>query len=412
MGLKLFELAKIIKHIINKHGKKYIMRNRKSNEIDGILFYLLHTQKDISMDTVTGSLNDFNKKYLKRNHISRQSFSSRSKKLPEIFFENVCFDICNTIDKMYKSKNNSYDICAVDGSDSNLSVSLTKDGFKANKNGKSITALNIGIYNVTKNYPVDIKMVKHKDERKAFLDCINGKRDFSNTIFVYDRGFDGINFFKKLENLKLKYICRLSCDLNMITISDLKDYIYTLDTFQTRIVKYKIGDQMYYLATNLYDDNEFTIDKLKQLYHERWTIEESFKYMKRNFNFGTSELESAGAIRKSIYCQIIIMKIVNLMVNVNKNKIKKLKNNRIINKKTLTDGLYRGFLFLFINGKLNRNNIKNFNNNFVTVITTNKGKFNARICVTPFMKWYTKQYFKKAQNKNQNKKQIKNDDDV
>ena len=37
-------------------------------------------------------------------------------------------------------------------------------------------------------------------------------------------------------------------------------------------------------------------------------IEESLKYMKRNFNFGTSELESVVAIRKSIYCQIIIMK--------------------------------------------------------------------------------------------------------
>ena len=257
------------------------------------MFGLFHTQKGISMDTTTGILNDYNKKFLKKNkHVSRQSFSSRMNNLPETFFKNVCTDVYDLIDKKYKKKSNqTYEICAVDGSDCNNSKSLAKEGFKTNKNGNTVTTLNIGIYNVTRNYPVDITMVKHKNERKAFIDCVTGRKDFSNTIFVFDKGFDGINFLKKLDKLNLKYVCRIRDNSSLITKS--VDSVQNCAGCKTRIIKYKIGTKNYNLATNLFDTEEFTINRLKQIYHERWTIEECFKYMKRNFDFGTSELESA-----------------------------------------------------------------------------------------------------------------------
>ena len=53
MGLKIIKLANSIRRIIHKNGSRYITRSRKSNEFDAFLFYLLHTQKDISMDTST-----------------------------------------------------------------------------------------------------------------------------------------------------------------------------------------------------------------------------------------------------------------------------------------------------------------------------------------------------------------------
>lgn len=49
-----------------------------------------------------------------------------------------------------------------DGSDINVSKSLTKNNFKANKNGNTVTALNIGVYNVSRNYPVAVEMVNHR----------------------------------------------------------------------------------------------------------------------------------------------------------------------------------------------------------------------------------------------------------
>ena len=397
MGLKLLELAKNIRQIVNKRGSKYIIRNKKTNEHDGLLFSLLHTQKSVSMDSAAASFNDFNENILKRkDKISRQSLSSRASDLPESFYKNVCNDVFKLIDKMYnkrKKSDRTYEICAVDGSDSNVSKSIAKDGFKLNKNGNTVTALNMGIYNVTRNYPVDIQMVNHKNERKAFLDMINKRKDFSNTIFVFDRGFDGQSFFEKLERMNIKYLCRIRS--NSLLVTDNNDMIHMMSEHRCRIINYNIGNKKYYLTTNLFDTNEFTIPVLSQLYNKRWTIEESFKYMKNNFSFGVSELTSAIAIRKSIYCQMMIMKLVNLIAKINSRQFTRVKANRIINKKTLTDGFYRGFIFRLFSNTLSRRNILSFNKNYIVLITTNTGKFNERICVTPGLKWYTKQHTNK-----------------
>jgi Transposase DDE domain len=246
------------------------------------------------MDSVTADFNNLNSRFLKRPRVSRQSISARAESLPESFFKDVCFDISSLIDKFYYSRNKySYDVLAVDGSDTNLRKANEEAGFDLNNSGQSITALNLGIYNVTRNYPVDISLVKHSDERKAFLEFIRDKQksvDITNSIFVFDRGFDGKEFLKKLENLGLKYVCRIRSN-DKLTESEFDDSIQNLDeNITTRIVKYVVKEMPYYLATNLYDQTEFSIVKLEQIYFQRWTIEEAFKYIQeRKFQFGISE---------------------------------------------------------------------------------------------------------------------------
>ena len=289
------------------------------------------------MDYLTGKLNHHRRRIFKQKHVSRQSYSSRAINLPEKFYKEVCCEICQLLDKMYicnqvNTKYGSYDICAVDGSDTNHSKLLKNDGFKTNKNNNTVAALNMCIYNVTRNYPVTIQMVTHNNERRAFLDLVNNRKDFTNTIFVFDMGFDGFEFFEKLENLGLKYVCRIKSNSTLIT--NLNDSVQTYkDDCQTRVVVYNINKKSYYLATNLFDCVEFTINILKQLYHERWTIEEIFKYMKENFAFGTSELKSASSVRKSIYCQIVIMRLINILSFNGIKKFKHVKKNRIVNLK-------------------------------------------------------------------------------
>ena len=174
-----------------------------------------------------------------------------------------------------------------------------------------------------------------------------------------------------------------------------------------------INDKAYYLATNLYDENEFTIDKLIQIYHYRWTIEEKFKLMKNNFKFAKTEFKNDEAIKKSIYCQLFVMKLVSLLNSMAiKKKFKKDNNGkRVVNANTLITGIYTHLLYLFILGKLTRKKITKFNKCYIIFITTNAGKHNPRTCVTPFMKWYIKQHFKKytksEQEKDKNKNTIK-----
>lgn len=53
---------------------------------------------------------------------------------------------------------------------------------------------------------------------------------------------------------------------------------------KVRIIKYRIND--YILATNLFSDS---YDFIKNIYRDRWRIEEYFKYAKYNFSFFTYE---------------------------------------------------------------------------------------------------------------------------
>ena len=79
-----------------------------------------------------------------------------------------------------------------------------------------------------------------------------------------------------------------------------------------------------------------------------------------------------------------------------KTKFKHENNNkRVINCKTLIDGLYSGMLHYIIFGKLNRKRYNLFSKCYVVFITTNAGKHNPRVCVTVGLKWYVKQYAKK-----------------
>jgi len=351
------------------------------------------------MDSVAANINALNIEHKQNtNTISRQSFLSRYNSLPLDFFKSVYEDIGNQFDLM-NNKSNKHQIIAVDGSSSSCSTSLTANGYKTNKNNKSITALNLGIYNVTSNTPISIDMVSHNNERKAFLDYVKNKNNYENHIFVFDRGFDGFKFYKSLESQEIKYVCRIKENSSMI--SDKNDNILDVkvrnSTIKIRVIRYIINNKSYYLATNLFDDKEFTIDVLTQIYHYRWTIEEKFKLMKNNFKFAKSELKNEEAIKKSIYCQLFVMKMISVLdAMAIKKKFKKNNNGkRVVNANTLITGMYSRLLYLFILGKLSRKKLTKFNKCYIIFITTNAGKHNPRTCVTPFMKWYIKQHFKK-----------------
>lgn len=390
---KLIELSLFIHDLLLQDNYIYNSRIRKTDIISGFLFNLLYTQKGKTQDVITGDLNCLNERYVKDyKSTSRQAFLSRNKKLTVDFYKGIYDKISDKINSLFYKDKYSYEVLAVDGTDNSIPKSVHKDGYSLNKNQKSITSLNLGIYNVTRNYPVILEMVKHKNERRAFIDFFNNTDKFRNCIFVTDRGFDGEKCISKLEQKGCKYICRIKGNSTWVRENE-SDHVYSENGTQRRIVTYTINKNKYYLATNLFDKNEFTIDKIKQIYHSRWSAEELFKYVKSNFNFTYMNLQSEDSIKKSIYGQLITMRIAYLLNKINEKKIDG--SNRIINKKTLTSGLYREFLYLLIQGKLNRKRITSFMNSYITIILTNKGKHVPRTCCRPYMKWYIKQYFKK-----------------
>ena len=50
------------------------------------------------------------------------------------------------------------------------------------------------------------------------------------------------------------------------------------DDYKLRIIKYIINGKPYYVASNILD---YSKQMIQNLYHDRWTIEEYFKYIKQ-----------------------------------------------------------------------------------------------------------------------------------
>ena len=83
MVAKIINMSKRIKKIILENGKQYIKRDKKTNSLHGFLFGLLHTEKDVSMDTVAARFNTLNIREFKSDTtIARQSFLNRYNSLP------------------------------------------------------------------------------------------------------------------------------------------------------------------------------------------------------------------------------------------------------------------------------------------------------------------------------------------
>jgi hypothetical protein len=155
-----------------------------------------------------------------------------------------------------------------------------------------------------------------------------------------------------------------------------------------RIVKYNINKNNYILATNMININR---EKIEELYFKRWSIEEYFKYIKRNFNFSNLNETKLESIKKTICAQLIITSIA-FAVTFLYNKYNKIKSIYVINKSVLINGLFDSLLIKIFLLKINKNTFSVILDVIIKITHTNKGKTIPIICNRPGFKWYLKKY--------------------
>ena len=278
MCILCVKLSNQIRNLAKNNNNTIIIRNRKIDLIDSIVYRLLYTQINKSQQNIVSVINMYNNKKVDRSNYVRREASIK------LSFYKDLYDIVCKFEPKYSDKYTKT-VYAVDGTNVNMNIKLKNYNYKPNKNNESITSLILGVYNVTKNYPVTLDLVNHKDERKAFINFINNENISKNSIYLFDRGFFSYKCVDKLNEKNLEFIFRIKKDSKFIDnkIDDnIKEIKHDNIKYRLRIVKYIINNNNYYLATNLFDKNEYSINILKNLYHERWTIEEYFKLVKKN----------------------------------------------------------------------------------------------------------------------------------
>jgi hypothetical protein len=377
---KLKFISKEINKFIISNNNICVDRNRKNNITDAILYKLYYTKNTSSQEKAVIKLNKFKPK--SKLTTTRQSLIKKENKINVNIYEKIA----NKLNALINNNiNNKYtkQIIAVDGTYTTCLKSLNNDNFKLNKNKESVTPLITGLFNITTNMPIILELAEEKNEKKAFLKYIKNKNEFKSNIFVFDRGYDSDNLFNYLNLNEMHFICRIKN--NRKIVNDQNYNFININGYKIRIVKYKINDNEYNIATNLFN---FSLDEIKNIYNQRWTCEEYFKYVKSNLNLDKLNEHREKNIRKSIIANLIISQIAFLFNNLYKNE------SKIVNKSILTDGIYEDFLYKFLNNSRFTNNfILKFIKLYVKLIKSKKNRTYIHQCKRSNYKWYIKNKF-------------------
>lgn len=249
----------------------------------------------------------------------------RAKILPsalEFLFKNFTDSYEN-----YK-KFKGYRLLAVDGSKLNIAHNPkdTDTYIRGKSDCRGSNALNINVlYDLCNKLYIDayIQPVRKINETSALIDMIDKSTISEDAIVIADRGYENYNVFAHIQGKGWKYVIRVKdrnsngivSGLNLPTAEEFDEKIYLNFTrkrtnevtsnpklykiinrtsrfdyfelkncefypFSFRVVRFKISKDTYETIITNIDENEFSPDMIKELYHMRWGIETSFRELK------------------------------------------------------------------------------------------------------------------------------------
>lgn len=251
--------------------------------------------------------------------------------------------------KTYKG----YYLLAVDGSAVNIPCNPDdKDTYHLpDSSMKGFNQLHLNaLYDIMNRnyYDVRINTFARTNEPSEAENMINDLPEKEKVIIIADRGYEKYNLIATCNETNVKFLIRVK-DIHssgiMSTMNlpdeafdiDVSKYITRLQTnevkahpekyvrlmnsspafkylspeedfyqMQFRAVRFKITDDTYEcLVTNLPRDT-FPLEELKDLYHMRWEIEQSFRTLKYTIGLEHFHCKSQNLIRQEIYARILM----------------------------------------------------------------------------------------------------------
>lgn len=277
--------------------------------------------------------------------------------------------------KLYKN----YRILAVDGSDIYIprNEADEENYIRNTDNIKGWNCLHLNVlYDLLNNLYTDAIVMpgRKKGERSALFTMAARNKNLSESIIICDRGYESYQSIAEIQNLGGKFIFRLKEPKNRVAILyktalpdldefdicyDLKvakayakgtrkmlqedGYLLisaeafnrlqapgiTYDFGKVRILKIHLPNGNFeYLLTNLTRE-EANTGEVKELYHMRWGIETSFRYLKTGCSLLNFHSKKVNNIKQEIYARLILFNFASMLVSaVKENNMEKLTKGR------------------------------------------------------------------------------------
>ena len=221
----------IIKKVEESTNIKY--RERKTNFIDALNYKFNYSVPGKSKEQVIAEINT------KKNETTdRRSYDYREKQISVDIYNDIYNKVKNLYNKLMIIDDDKDKIIAVDGVFNNTNI--------LNIKGNLETTLNLGIYDVTNDIPIDLTMEGEKD-KKYQLECltnyITNNKLKNNCILILDRAYCSYEFvnFLILNNFRFVIRFRNNCkEFNKIKkITDIRIIKYfELNTVSVPFDKY------------------------------------------------------------------------------------------------------------------------------------------------------------------------------
>jgi hypothetical protein len=245
----------------------------------------------------------------------------------------------------YSQTHRTKRIMAVDGSKVRMDKSLNKNGFILMRNKKTTQGLISTIFDVDQLIPLKYDLTFNLNEREICFDQIKNLQkqpDQDKDLLIFDRGYYSLDLMTKMFDLNNDFLFRIKKNLKIVNVlNTVDDLIIEISGRKVRIFQYKIRNKnkkivrfvkdidhskppkaflddkitSYYLLTSLLDQTQYPIEKLKELYHQRWSIEENYKKIKGQLNFGQYHSKKLEGIECEICVQQFIIILTQLLIS-------------------------------------------------------------------------------------------------
>jgi len=279
--------------------------------------------------------------------ISASAFTEARKKLNEAIFIELNQRIIQTSPESTTGRWLGHRLFAVDGSKINLPRELIKAGYLTPQaNSYYPQGLLSCCYQLKSKIPYDFDLVSHGNERKCALSHLQTL--LPNDVCVYDRGYFSYAALSQHIQAGVHPVFRMKKNsgkaIDAFIDSDETDATITLMPskarqreikkefpemnfvpLKIRLIKYVMASNNYCIGTTLMDE-QYTADKLKDVYHARWGVEELYKISKRLVEVDDFHGRSERGVKQELFAHFVLITLSRLCANASEDLLAGLLN--------------------------------------------------------------------------------------
>lgn len=280
------------------------------------------------------------------------AFTQQRDKISSSAFEDLFYSFTNDLTDNLKS--DGYSFYAVDGSKINIPTVSDSDEdytYFSREDQCSYCQIHLdAIFDLENQRYMGASFCPRKknNERGAFHSLFEQLNFPSKSVFVFDRGYEGYALMAQISSKNQYFVIRAKDResggiIKGISIPETEQYDFTYDKIfvhrmrkpyqkdidhyhvvhktnspyflnkekkeypmKFRIVRFKLDNGSYEcLLTNL-PANQFDMNALKEIYHMRWGIETSFRYLKHTIGLLDFHTKKVDAIKQEIWARLIM----------------------------------------------------------------------------------------------------------